>query len=315
MKIPVSARKNQVLATFKSKFNDLNEKYQPHYSVVFYKMGEQGKYSDHVQKLLGGYNQLEHSDFIVIVKEYNDIELYINWERLGIINFNYDIENHFKFYKNLFSQAAFHEYAHTYLITTTSTMLYPSEVIDYLNTIGIRSVWSEPIPPRYQKEFDKIYYNSTQTLRVQKLKNKNNSFLDIAAGVCECHANYTALHKLNDKLPTEFLEFSIAGSINWLRNYSKSDIDSISDSNLNRIILKWIVKAGTLFVYDKWNLLDRSIEKYGFKNLSKFARELNKKFLEIAKNYDNIKPIKEEILKLAEKTDKVNFRTIMEKKK
>lgn len=157
MNIPKSTRRKSdlILATFKSKFNDLNEKYQPHYSVVFYKIGEQGQYSNQVRNLFGEYNQLEHSDFIVMVKEYNDIKLYLNWKRLGVKNFNYHIETHFKFFMNLYSQAAFHEYAHTYFITSTSTMLYPSEVIDYLNTIGIKSVWSTPIPPKYQEEFKK----------------------------------------------------------------------------------------------------------------------------------------------------------------
>ncbi len=318
MNIPKSTRRKSdlILATFKSKFNYLNERHQPYYSVAFIKMGEQGKYSKHVQKLLGGYDHLEYSEQIVIIKEYNDIELYFNWERLGVTNHNYHIESHFGFFNNLYSQAAFHEYGHTYLITNTSTMLYPREVIDYLNANGIMDVY-EGIPPQYQKEFEFIYSNSTQTLRIQKLKNKLGSFLDIADGVCECHANYTVIQKLNDKLPTEFLEFYKAGLIEVLHNYSKYSeayINSISDSCLNRMIINWIVKAGILFMYDKWNLLDRSFEKYGFKNLSKYARELNAKFLKIVKSYDNIEPIKEEILRLAEETDEVDFRTIMEKK-
>ena len=74
------------------------------------------------------------------MNEYENIEFYVNWERLGKIslrgNLKYDLKNHFKFYKNLYRQFVYHEYGHTYLTTSTSTMLYPNQVIQFLELEG-----------------------------------------------------------------------------------------------------------------------------------------------------------------------------------
>ena len=100
-RINPNRKKEQIYATFKKTFDQLNIKYDPYYSVEYLKMGKSGRYSDLVAQFIGGYRNLEQKHFLLMAKEQEIIEFYINWERLGNINLKgrlyYDLDTHFKY--------------------------------------------------------------------------------------------------------------------------------------------------------------------------------------------------------------------------
>lgn len=300
-------RKKQISNLFRKTFLELNKMHEPRYSVAFRKIGEKGKYSDQVYNWLGGYNNLDSVEFILMVKEYNDIELYLNWERLGLIKYNgipfYQLSTHLEFFKKLYEQCAYHEYGHTYLMLSTSMMFYPTEVLDYLGKNEIRYISELPLNKRI--ECNQINEHSDQALRDQKLN--NFKFMDVANGVGECHANYCVLTKLRKETPTELLKFSRADLLSGLHDYSNFDINSMEKSYLNRRIINWIVKSSDFLVYDKWHIIEKETKKYGFERLSKLAYDISSKFLKIAKNDDDLVEMKKEMLTMAEEIDKLNF--------
>ncbi|GAH75303.1 unnamed protein product, partial [marine sediment metagenome] len=207
-KINPERKKEQIYATFRRIFDLLNNRFEPNYSVEYLKMGQSGKYSNLIAQFIGGYRNLEQKDFLLMAKEQETIEFYVNWERLGNINLKgkvyYDMDKHFKFFKNLYEQMAYHEYGHTYLITSTSSMFYPTEGLNFLENNNLKNIYD--IPDDKVEEFQRVVEYSEQSRINKTLKNIN--FIDIALGVLECHANYSMRNILKVKEPTEFLKFS-----------------------------------------------------------------------------------------------------------
>jgi len=306
-KINPDRKKEQIFATFKRTFDLLNSRFEPNYSVEYLKMGQSGKYSDLVAQFIGGYRNLEIKDFLLMAKEQEIIEFYVNWERLGNINLKgklyYDLDTHFKFFKSLYEQMAYHEYGHTYLTTSTSSMFYPTEGLNFLKNNNIKNV--NEIPPDKIAEFQKIVKNSEQSLINKTLKNIN--FIDIAIGVSECHANYSMRNILKVKEPTEFLNFSKVDLLDGLHDYSNFNMDTISKDYINQRINNWVIKANDLFIFDKWDSMKQACEKYNFMSLFNFAYEMNEKYLGIVKNTTKIDEMKNKILSLAVESDKIDF--------
>jgi hypothetical protein len=306
-KISTSNKKKQIFINFRRSFIKLNNKFKPRYSVVFLKMGQTGKYSDMVYQWLKGYGNLDKKDFILMAKEFENIEFYINWERLGKTFLKgklfYDLENYFEFYKKLYQQCAYHEYGHTYLITSTSTMLYPNEALKFLKDNNLKDILS--IPETKQTEFNRVIENSKQNRINQHLKNTN--FIDIANGVLECHANYMMKNHLKLDSPIEFLKFSKVDLLDGLYDYNKFNINEMDKEYINTRVKNWLIKANDLFVFNKLDTMKKSCEKYGFLALFDFAYDLNNKFLEIVKNHEDVAEMKDEILALAVETNKLNF--------
>ncbi len=244
----------------------------------------------------------------------NKIELLIKkhpeliYRGLGQLNFKgepyYQLQTHLEFFRNLYKQMAFHEYGHTFLIKSSSTMPYPKEILDFLKERKAKTF--KDLVPGDHVEFQQLLYQTEHFQRDQKLK--NFKYIDVVNGVCECHANYSVLTKLRKETPVEQLRFTKVDLVDGLHDYSNFDLTSIKQDYLNRRVIGWIVKSGDLLIFDKWQIIDKYVEKYGFKELSKFAYELNTKFLEIAKSDDDLEVMKKEMLKLAEETDKLNFR-------
>lgn len=301
------SKKEQIYATFRRTFDQLNNRFEPFYSVDYLKMGQTGKYSDLVAQFIGGYRNLEQKHFLLMAKEQETIEFYVNWERLGNINLKgktyYDLEKNFKFFKNLYEQMAYHEYAHTYLTTSTSSMFYPTEGLNFLNNNNIKNI--NDIPEVNIADFQRIVENSRQSRINKTLKNIN--FMDIAIGVSECHANYSMRNILKVKEPIEFLNFSKVGILDGLHDYSKFNMETISKDYINLRINKWVIKANDLFIFDKWDTMKQACEKYNFLPLFDFAYDLNKKYLGIVKNNNEIDEMKNEILSLAVETNKLDF--------
>ncbi len=306
-KISSKNKKKQLYAIFKRTFNQLNNAYKTHFSVKYLKMGQTGKYSDLVTQKLGGYSNLDQKHFLVMAKEYENIEFYINWERLGNINLKgkifYDLENNFEFFKNLYPQLAYHEYGHTYLITSTSTMFYPTEALRFLDDNNIKSI--KNIPENRIHEINRIINNSKQNQINQKLKNVN--FMDIAIGVAECHANYIMRNVLKLNSPIEFFKFSKVDLLDGLHDYSKFDMSNIDRDYINRRINNWVIKANDLFMYDKWDIMKKPCKKYGFMALFNFAYDLNSRYLKIIENNQGFKDLKDDVLSLAKEANKLNF--------
>jgi len=306
-KISLKNKKKHLYSIFKRTFNQLNNNYKTHYSVNYLKMGQTGKYSDLVTQQLGGYSNLDQKHFLLMAKEYENIEFYINWVRLGNIKLRgdmfYDLENNIEFFKNLYPQLAYHEYGHTYLITSTSTMFYPTEVLRFLDDNNIKSI--RDVPEIKIPEINTINNNSKQNRINQKLKNVN--FMDIAIGVAECHANYTMRNVLKLDSPIEFLNFSRVDLLDGLHDYSKFDMNNIDKDYINQRINNWLIKANDLFIYDKWDTMKKPCEKYGFVELFNFAYDLNCKYLSIINKNEEFNELSDEILSLAVETNKFNF--------
>jgi len=306
-KINPEKRKDQIFATFRRTFDQLNNTYEPVYSVDYLKMGQSGKYSDLVTQTIGGYRNLEHKHFLLMAKEHKIIELYVNWNRLGNINLRaksyYNLDNHFIFFKNLYEQMAYHEYGHTYLFTSTSTMFNPTEGLKFLKSNNLKTIYD--IPDDKVAEFQRIVETSKQN-RINK-NLKNTTFQDIANGVAECHANYSMRHTLKLKEPIEFLNFSKVDLLNGLHDYSKFNMDTTSKDYINNRINNWVIKANDLFIFDKWDTMKQACEKYNFKPLFDFAYELNQKYLGIVKNSNEMADIKDDILSLAVEINKLDF--------
>ena len=306
-KINPDRKKEQIFATFKRTFDLLNSRFEPNYSVEYLKMGQSGKYSDLVAQFIGGYRNLEQKHFLLMAKEQETIEFYVNWERLGNINLKgkvyYDMDKHFKFFKNLYEQMAYHEYGHTYLTTSTSSMFYPTEGLTFLKNNNLKNI--NDIPDDDIAEFQRIVKNSKQSQINKSLKNVN--FIDIAIGISECHANYSMRNILKVKEPTEFLNFSKVDLLDGLHDYNKFDMDTISKDYINQRINNWVIKANDLFIFDKWETMKQTCEKYNFIPLYDFAYDLNQKYLEIVKKNNDIDEMKNEILSLAVETNKLDF--------
>ena len=306
-KINPNRKKEQIYATFRRTFDQLNIKYDPYYSVEYLKMGKSGRYSDLVAQFIGGYRNLEQKHFLLMAKEQEIIEFYINWERLGNINLKgrlyYDLDTHFKFFKSLYEQMAYHEYGHTYLTTSTSSMFYPSEGLNFLKNNNIQNI--NEIPDDKITEFQRIVKDSKQSRINKNLKNIN--FMDIAIGVSECHANYSMRNTLKVKEPTEFLSFSKVDLLDGLHDYSKFNIKTITKNYINTRVNNWIIKANDLFIFDKWDSMKQACEKYNFMSLFNFTYEINEKYLEIVKNNNELADLKDGILSLAMETNKLDF--------
>jgi len=306
-KVNPESKKEQIYATFRRTFDQLNNKYEPTYSVDYLKMGQTGKYSDLVAQTIGGYRNLDQTHFLLMAKEQEAIEFYVNWERLGNINLKgkvyYDLDKHFKFFKNLYEQMAYHEYGHTYLTTSTSSMFYPTEGLDFLKSNNIKNIYD--IPDGDIAEFQRIVKNSKQSRINKNLKNVN--FIDIAIGVSECHANYSMRNILKVKEPIEFLKFSKVDLLDGLYDYSKFNMDTLSKDYINQRINNWVIKANNLFIFDKWDTMKQACEKYNFMPLFDFVYELNQKYLGIVKNTNDIDEMKNEILSLAVESNKLDF--------
>ncbi|MBY9021248.1 MAG: hypothetical protein KGD67_09330 [Candidatus Lokiarchaeota archaeon] len=309
-KINPESKKEQIYATFRKMFDKLNNIYEPYYSVDYLKMGKPGKYSDLVAQTIGGYKNLEQKHFLLMAKEQETIEFYVNWERLGNINLKgklyYDLDNHFKFFKNLYEQMAYHEYGHTYLTTSTSSMFYPTEGLNFLKTNNIKNIYD--IPDDNIAEFQRIVEDSKQSRIHKTLKNIN--FKDIAIGVSECHANYSMRNILKVKEPIEFMKFSKVDLLDGLHDYSKFNVDTISKDYINQRINNWVIKANDLFIFDKWDSMKQACEKYNFLPLFEFAYDLNQKYLEIVEKSVELAEMKKEILALAIKTNKLDFKEL-----
>lgn len=307
-KINANVKKEQIYAVFRRKFDRLNTTYEPRFFVNYLKMGQSGKYSEMVFQTLGGYGNLAGKHFLLMVKEYENIEFYVNWERLGNIYLKgklfYDLENHFTFFKNLYQQMAYHEYGHTFLIFSSSTLFYPTESIKFLERNNIRYV--NNIPKDKITEFRSITENSKQNRINQNLK--NISFMDIANGVAECHANYSMRNVLKLKDPIEFLKFSKVDLLDGLHDYSKFDVKKLSNDYINRRINNWVIKANDLFIYDKWDTMKNPCEKYGFTSVFNFAYDLNRKYLQIVNDNNELESMKDEILSLATEINNLDFK-------
>lgn len=303
----IDGKKEQIYTTFKNTFIKLNSTHKPHYTVRFLKMGQTGKYSDMVYQTLGGYNNLDTNHFLLMGKEQNDIEFYINWVRLGKIFFKgklfYDLERDEEFYTNLYEQIAHHEYGHTYLICSSSTMFYPNEALEYLEKKGYKNI--KKIPEEEIATFKNISQNSRQHRINQTLDNVN--FMDIANGVSECHANHTMRYLLKVDLPIEFLKHTKIDLLDGLHDYSTFDLNDLKKDYINRRINDWVIKANDLFIYDKLDTLRSTCEKYGFMPLLEFSHKINSRYLEIIQQNSELKDMKESILALAVDTNKLNF--------
>ena len=149
-----------------------------------------------------------------------------------------------------------------------------------------------------------VMMNSKQYKRSEVLN--NISFIDIAEGISECHANYTVLTKLNPNIPKESIELAKIDLLNGLHDIAGMNKNRLPKSYFYRRMIDWSIKANDLFIYQKWNILKDYFDKYHLQELSEFAYNLNVKFLNVVKNYENIDSMKDPILSLAEETNDVD---------
>lgn len=265
--------------------------------------GEEGEENDNLPKEMREFvSVLYKSDEIIISINYKEIYkggFFRTSPKLFLKNRNY--------YENIVKQIARHEYGHSFL-NKSEFDSYPKKVRAFLKEVNCDDI--SAVSEDQQENLKKCFRNSDFG-KVDKILETIR--LDFVEKILrEFHADYSACNRIDSYPPTESLKLDLFAFQEGLRDLPKWQTEFYSSDDfgvkeLSNYFFFLLILTQIFFIYNSWNMLKETFEKYKLENLLGVFHLLNgvlKKIVVTSENFDEMRIY---LYKLAKILDSFQF--------